>query len=256
MNILIADPDDEFVTILTYWLRSHGHTLLIARSADETLKLWRARAPELALIDLALPGVNGPEFCRSLRQAGVGIILVLTDPLHEEEEVRVLEEGADDYLPKPISMRQLQARINALGRRLRRMTDAGESGQVTIGPTTVHLARHEVIRNGRRYRLTPIEGRLLQLLVSNAGQVLSASTIVQRIWGYEGNEPHLIKAHIHHLRQKIEPDPDQPRYLLTLPTIGYILKLPEQAEAREEGSAQSLSTDVRSSLSPYQFRSA
>ncbi len=232
MNILIADPDHEFVTILAYWLRSHGHYPLSANNAAQALKIWRERAPEIAVVDLALPGANGPEFCRQLREANAGLILVLTDPTHEEEEIHALEQGADGYLPKPASMRQVQAHITALGRRIQPLTGIG-SRQFQIGPTTINLERYEVYRNGRRYRLTPTEGRLLQLLISNVGQPLSTSTIIQRIWGYEGREANLLKTHIHHLRQKIEPDPERPRYLLTLPSIGYLLTLQEQKDQED-----------------------
>lgn len=233
MNILIADPDNEFVTILSYWLRSHGHNPLIAQDANETLNIWREQSPELALVDLALPGTNGTDFCQRLRLEGMGLILVLTDPRQEEEEARALEQGADDFLVKPVSMRQLQARINALGRRAQKFAAAASGSQVKIGPTSVNLARQEVTRNGRRYRLTPTEGRLLQLLISNAGQVLPTRTILQRIWSYEGSESALIKTHIHHLRQKIEPDPEKPRFLLTIPTIGYILHLQERPQQED-----------------------
>ncbi len=254
MNILIADPDQEFVTILSYWLRSHGHDFLIAQNASEALKLWHERSPELALIDLSLPGANGPEFCQRLRLEGLGLIVVLAEPRQEDEEVRALEQGADEYLAKPLSMRQLQARLNALGRRAQTFAAARTDGQVKIGPTSVNLSRHEVTRNGRRYRLTPIEGRLLQLLVTNAGQVIPASTILQRIWGYEDNQSSLIKTHIHHLRQKIEPDPDKPRFLLTMPSVGYILQLREQTQPDEP--PPDTASGVRSAATLFHSRSA
>lgn len=255
MNILIADPDDEFVTILTYWLRSHGHDPLTARSASEALKLWHERTPELVLLDLALPGVEGPEFCQTLRLEGMGLIVVLTSPRQEDDEIRALEQGADEYLAKPISMRQLQARMNALGRRAQSLTAASGDGQFKIGATTINMTRHEVIRNNRRYRLTPIEGRLLHLLVSNAGQVIPTSIILQRVWGYEDNQANLIKTHIHHLRQKIEPDPDKPRFLLTLPTVGYILHLQEPERSDDVSSGAGAS--VRSgNISFFHSRSA
>lgn len=252
MRILIADPDHEFVTILSYWLRSHGHNPLIASDASETLKLWREQSPELALLDLDLPGIDGPEFCQRLRLEGAGLIVVLTTPRQErleDEEVHALEQGADEYLAKPISMRQLQARMNALGRRAQNIAAASPNSQFKLGPTTVNMARHEVIRNNRRYRLTPIEGRLLRLLVSNAGQVIPASTILQRVWGYEDNETNLIKTHIHHLRQKLEPDPEKPRFLLTLPTVGYVLYLQEQAQPEESSPGSGAS--VRSATVPF-----
>ncbi|HEX6777755.1 MAG TPA: response regulator transcription factor [Ktedonobacterales bacterium] len=251
MKMLIADPDQEFVNIVTYWLRSRGHQSSIARNAHEALERWRAEKPDLAIIDLTLPGADGADFCLQLRQTGTGLILVLTDPTHEDEEVRALEQGADEYLQKPISMRHLQARISALARRGRAMAGAAGSAVVVIGGASVNLTHYEVIRNGRHTRLTPTEGRLLQFLLSNAGHVVSASSIIEHIWGYEGTESRLIKTHIHHLRQKIEPDPDHPRFLLTFPTAGYLLRLqeaePEDAPStNEDAGVRGASSGFRS----------
>ncbi len=254
MKILIADPDHEFVTILSYWLRCRGHHPLIAQDASQALKLWGEQSPELALIDLALPGISGPEVCQRLRLEGTGLIFVLTEPRQEDEEIQALEQGADDYLAKPVSMRQLQAHMNALGRRARQFPLASGNSQFKLGSTIINLARHEVIRSGRRARLTPIEGRLLHLLLSNAGQVIPTDTILERIWGYEDNSANLIKTHIHHLRQKIEPDPQRPRFLLTLPTIGYILHLQEQAQP--EDPPADIGASVRSAIAFYHSRSA
>jgi DNA-binding response OmpR family regulator len=262
MQILIADPDGELVTILSYWLRSHGHDPLIAQNASETLKQWRERSPDLVVLDFALPGVNGPLFCRRLRQEGTGRIVVLTDPRQHEEEARALEEGADDYLAKPVSMRLLQARLNALGRRAQPGHPESCASQVKIGSTLVNLARYELIRNGRVLRLTPIEGRLLQLLLAHAGQVLPAGTILQRVWGDEDTSSSLIKTHIHHLRRKIEPDPDKPRFLLTLPTVGYLLSLQEPPppaallppEPRRPSAALPVAGQERTGAPPFMRR--
>jgi DNA-binding response OmpR family regulator len=187
-------------------------------------------------VDLALPGANGLQFCQRLRQEGTGLILVLTTPRHAEEVVvEALEQGADAYVGKPVSMREVQARITALGRRAQPGT-ASSGSQVKLGPTTVNLARQEVRRQGCLYRLTPTEGRLLHMFVAHAGQVLPASIICQWIWGMEDPDPNLLKTHIHHLRQKLEPDPARPRFLLTRPTAGYVLQLQEPAR-HSSGSA-------------------
>ena len=244
MQILIADPDREWVTLLSYWLRLHGHDPLIAQDASTLLQRWRERSPELILLDFGLPGVSGPKFCQRLRQEGTGLIVVLADPRQDEEEVCTLEQGADDYLAKPVSMRLLQARLNALGRRAQPGSTASGTSSVKIGPTIVHLARHELVRHGRRLRLTPIEGRLLQLLLANAGQVIPTGTIGQRIWGDEETHADLIKTHIHHLRQKLEPDPEKPRFLLTQPSLGYLLSLQEQSPP--ENPVRDAEVDVRS----------
>lgn len=250
MKMLIADPDEEFVNIVAYWLRSRGHQFIIAHNAHEALERWRAETPDLAIIDPTLPESGGTDFCRRLRQSGIGLIMVLTDPTHEDEEVRALEQGADEYLHKPISMRQLQARITALARRGQGLVGAAANTIVAIGPTSINLTHYEVIRNGRHMRLTPIEGRMLQFLLSNAGHVVSANSIIEHIWGYEGTESKLIKTHIHHLRQKIEPDPDQPRFLLTFPAAGYLLRLQESEV--EDMPPTTGGTGVRGASSRFQ----
>lgn len=233
MKILIADPDDEFVTLLTYWLHSHGHNTLTAQNRSDTLHLWREHAPELVLVDLALSeGMSRTDFCRQLRAAGRGNILVLTDPVQIDEEAEALEQGADGYLPKPLSMHRLQAHINALARRIqKRPGTPPASNLIKIGDTCVNLTLYKVLRNGRSYHLTPIEGRLLHFLLANVGQVIPLNTIFHRIWGQDGSAPYLIKTHIHHLRQKIEPYPQQPRFLLTIPTVGYLLQLQDRENA-------------------------
>ncbi|HEY7356235.1 MAG TPA: response regulator, partial [Ktedonobacterales bacterium] len=255
MKILIADSDREFVTILSYWLRSHGHTPLVAQDASELLTLWRERSPELILLDFALRGVKGPQFCQRLRQERTGLIMVLTNPCQVEEEARALEQGADDYLAKPVSLHRLQAHINALGRRPRQGIPAASStSQFRIGSTLFNPAQSEVIRNGRHLRLTPLEGRLLHLLFANAGQVLPVSLIVQRIWGYEHGQINLIKTHIHNLRQKIEPDPSRPCFLLTLPSVGYVLHLQEQTQP--EASSPDAEASVRSATFAHTRRAS
>lgn len=254
MQILIADPDREWVTILSYWFRSHGHDPLLAQDASETLTYWRERSPDLVVLDYALRGVKGPQFCQRLRQEGTGLIMVLTNPRQDEEEARALEQGADDYLAKPVSLHQLQAHINALGRRAQAGIPASSDHQFRIGSTLVNLTRYEIRCNGRCLRLTPIEGRLLQLLLANAGQVMPAGTLLQRIWGEEDSQSNLLKTHIHHLRQKLEPDPAKPRFLLTLPSVGYVLHLQEPTQPATSSPAAEAS--VRSATFAHTRRAS
>jgi DNA-binding response OmpR family regulator len=141
-------------------------------------------------------------------------------------------------------MHRLQARLHALGRRAQQGILALGNSQFRIGSTRINLARYELIRQGSCLRLTPIEGRLLQLLLANAGQVIPAGTILQRIWGSEATHADRIKTHMHHLRQKIEPDPEKPRFLLTLPTVGYVLYLQDQAQ--QEASLPASEASMRS----------
>jgi DNA-binding response OmpR family regulator len=244
MQILIADPDRELVTSLSYWLRSHGHIPLLAQDASDLLTLWRERSPERVLLDFALRGVKGSPFCQRLRQEGKGLIMVLTTPRQEEAEARALEQGADDYLARLISLHMFQARLNAFLRRAGQGLPASGDSHFRIGSTLLNLERSEVIRLGRHLYLKPIEGRLLQLLFANAGQFLPADIILQRIWGHEDHHANLLKLYIYHLRQEIEPDPGKPRFLLTLPGVGYVLHLedhtpPDASSPAAEASVHS-----------------
>jgi DNA-binding response OmpR family regulator len=153
--------------------------------------------------------------------------LILTGSACEEDEVRGLEMGADDYLRKPLRLRQLLAHITAVMRRSSHaLADAGPPG-ITGGPFTLDPLRHEVLRGESKVKVTPTESRLLHLLMTHAGQVLTPGIISSRMWGYDevGNAS-LIKTHIRHLRQKVEPDAHSPRYILTVPGRGYTFKVP------------------------------
>ena len=162
--------------------------------------------------------------CRDMRHKHDALVLVMTDSNEVQDEVRALESGADDYVRKPFFPSQLLAHIHALGRRGRSTLAQRPSSIITVGPIGVDALRNEVSVNGKTVRLTPTESKLLHLLAVNANTVCTADQIVSHIWGL-GNEgdTSLIKAHIRHLRQKIEPEPDKPAYILTVPGVGYTL---------------------------------
>ncbi len=159
-----------------------------------------------------------------MRHKHDALVLVITDGKDVQDEVRCLESGADDYLRKPFFPSQLLARIHALSRRGRSTLAQRPSSIITVGPIRVDSLHNEVSINGKTERLTPTESKLLHLLAVNANNVCTASQIVSHIWGF-GNDGDtcLIKAHIRHLRQKIEPDASKPHYILTVPGVGYTL---------------------------------
>jgi DNA-binding response OmpR family regulator len=175
-------------------------------------------------MDTALKDADMLEVCRDLRNKHDALVLVVTDGKDVQDEVRCLESGADDYLRKPFFPSQLLARIRAVSRRARSTVERRPSSVVTVGPICVDTLHNEATVYGKAVRLTPTESKLLHLLAVNANDVCTASQIVTHVWGYDGEgDASLIKAHIRHLRQKIEPDPGNPFYILTVPGVGYTL---------------------------------
>ncbi|MBF6591527.1 MAG: response regulator transcription factor [Ktedonobacterales bacterium] len=222
MKILVADDDRDMVDLLTYWLRGYGYDIVRAFDGEQAIARWREDKPDLVILDIEMPKVDGFEVCRRMSAESNSSVLVLTCRDPEADEVRALDLGADDYLRKPFSPRQLLARIRAVTRRANATAHVSSTSVVTVGPVTLDSMRHEATRNGSKVRLTPIESRLLHLLLTHTGQVLTTDVIVERVWGYDdGGDTGLVKTHIRHLRQKIEPEANVPRYIVTVPGVGY-----------------------------------
>ena len=222
MKILVADDDRDLVDLLTYWLKSHGYDVLRAFDGEQAIARWREGKPDLVILDVEMPKVDGFEVCRKMSGESTALVLFLTCRDREADEVRGLDLGADDYLGKPFSPRQLLARIRALGRRAIAAPHISTSSLVSVGPISLDSMRHEAMRNGIKVRLTPTESRLLHLLLTHSGQVLTTDVIVERVWGYDdAGDTGLVKTHIRHLRQKVEPEPNAPQYIVTVPGVGY-----------------------------------
>ncbi|MBE3561265.1 MAG: response regulator transcription factor [Ktedonobacteraceae bacterium] len=222
MKILVADDDRDMVDMLSYWLKGHGYDVVRAFDGEQAIKRWRETLPDLVILDIQMPRLDGFEVCRQMRTETNAMVLILTAHDREDDEVRGLELGADDYLRKPFSPRQLLARIKALMRRATNVRGTTGSATITVGSVTLDAMRHEVTRDGIKVRLTPTESRLLHLLISHTGQVLTTDMIIERVWGYdETGDSGLVKTHIRHLRQKVEPDPNRPRFITTVPGVGY-----------------------------------
>ena len=176
--------------------------------------------------------------CRDMRTKHDALLLIVTDGKDVRDEVRCLESGADDYLRKPFFPSQLLARIRAIGRRGRSTLEQRPSSIITVGPIRVDSLHNEVSVQGKTSRLTPTEGKLLHFLATNANDVCTSRQIVTHVWGYGGEgDVSLIKAHIRHLRQKIEHDPAKPRYILTVPGVGYTMVRRSAAEEQEAKDA-------------------
>lgn len=230
MKVLVADSDADLVEMLTGWLRSRGYQVKYALNAERVRFEWIELEPDLIMVDTALKGANALGLCRELRGAHDALVLALGDASDVGTQIRCLEEGADAYLVKPFLPAQLLAHIRALSRRVRGTLLRHPSSILTVGPLRVDSLRNEVGVHGRVLRLTPTESKLLHLLAVNANDVCPLEQIVAHVWGYgEQSDTTLVKAHIRHLREKIETDPSRPCYIVTVAGSGYMLKrLPDE----------------------------
>lgn len=231
MKIMVADHDYEMVDILSFWLKGQGYDVVRAVDGEQAIKRWHEARPDLVLLDLHLPKCDGFAVCQQIRSETSAMALILTGSDCEEDEVRGLELGADDYLRKPLSPRRLLAHITAVMRRSSHSHPESASPMMTVGPITLDPLLHEVLRDECKVKMTPTESRLLHLLMTYTGQVLTPGIISSRIWGHaESKKIGLIKTHIHHLRQKVERDAKSPRHILTVPGRGYTFTVPVPVE--------------------------
>src|SRR5438876_8508838 len=224
MKLLIVDSDRDLVEMLTSWLKTLGYEVYRAYTGEQAKAQWIEQRPDLVILDSALEDMDALAMCRELRTKHDALILVVTDGKDVHDEVRCLESGADDYMRKPFFPSQLLARIRAVGRRARSTLDQRPSSIITVGPIRVDSLHNEVSVHGKTSRLTPTEAKLLHFLAINANDVCTSEQIVTNVWGYDGDgDASLIKAHIRHLRQKIETDPGKPHYILTVLDVCYKL---------------------------------
>jgi len=228
-KVLVVEDEPTLLETLEYNLGRQGYAVWTAADGPTALKVAREERPDLILLDIMLPGLDGFEVCRILRQEMNVPILMLTARDNEVDKVVGLEVGADDYMTKPFSMRELLARVKALLRRVRltreEMAAEGEAavGDVlTFGDLTLNLNRNEVLRGGETLPLRPREYDLLVFLARNRGIVLSRDLILERVWGwdYRGGS-RTVDVHVRWLREKIEPDPADPVRIVTVRGVGY-----------------------------------
>lgn len=225
MKLLVVDSDRDMVEMLTNWLRTRGHEVHHAFTSERARQVWLEQRPDVVIID---PDTNSNDpltMCRELRDAHDALVLVVTKTNGEDAESACLENGADSFLAKPFLPRQLLAHLRALSRRVRSTLVRNPSTIIEVGPLLVDTVRHEVSRDNITARLTQTESRLLHLLAVNANDICTLDQIVTHIWGFgEAGDRYLVKAHIRHLREKIEPVPGKPRFIISSPGIGYMLK--------------------------------
>ena len=220
-RVLVVEDEESFSDALSYLLRREGYDVAVAASGPEAIALFERSGADLVLLDLMLPGLSGTEVCRAIRQRSVVPIIIVTARDAEVDKVVGLELGADDYVTKPFSSRELVARIRAV---LRRGVDSDDliSSVVEAGPVRMDVERHTVTVDGTAVTLPLKEFDLLELLLRNTDRVLTRSQLIDRVWGsdYVGDTK-TLDVHVKRLRAKIEADPANPKHLVTVRGLGY-----------------------------------
>jgi two-component system response regulator RegX3 len=225
-RILVVEDEESYRDPLTYQLTREGFEVIEAADGNSALAAYDAEGADLVLLDLMLPGLSGTEVCRELRARGDVPVIMLTAKDSEIDKVVGLELGADDYVTKPYSYRELLARVRAVLRR-RQPNDSGDhddDGVLEVGPVRMDVERHTVTVSGELVALPLKEFDLLELLMRNAGRVLTRGQLIDRVWGadYVGDTK-TLDVHVKRIRSKIEPDPGTPKHLLTVRGLGYKL---------------------------------
>ena len=224
-GVLVVEDEESFSDALSYMLRREGYDTVVAATGTDALAEFDRAGADIVLLDLMLPGLSGTEVCRALRTRSSVPIIMLTAKDGEIDKVVGLEIGADDYVTKPYSPRELVARIRAVLRR--QSGDAPETSAPTLaaGPVRMDVERHVVTVDGSSVQLPLKEFELLELLLRNAGRVLTRGQLIDRVWGadYVGDTK-TLDVHVKRLRAKIEPDPANPQYLVTVRGLGYKLE--------------------------------
>ncbi|MCW2900365.1 MAG: DNA-binding response regulator [Streptosporangiaceae bacterium] len=220
-RVLVVEDEESFSDALSYMLRKEGFEVAIAATGPDALDTFERNGADLVLLDLMLPGLPGTEVCRELRSRSNVPVIMLTAKDSEVDKVVGLELGADDYVTKPFSSRELVARIRAV---LRRQGDVEELAPATLeaGPVRMDVERHIVSVSGMSVQLPLKEFELLEVLLRNAGRVLTRMQLIDRVWGadYVGDTK-TLDVHVKRLRAKIEPKPSAPRFIITVRGLGY-----------------------------------
>lgn len=234
-TILTADDDPQLLRLVARNLQLEDYEVLTASDGKQALEQIERYMPDLILLDVMMPKMDGFTVCQRVREFSNVPIIIITARGQDQDKVRGLDLGADDYLTKPFSVDELLARVRAVLRRMQFTSNANAPMSevrttVTIGNLTIDYAQHLVMMAGHEIVLTPIEYRILAYLAQNAGRVVTQDLLLAHVWGEEYiGESHMLQVNVNRLRRKIEPDPTRPRYILTKVGIGYFLAIPSGA---------------------------
>jgi DNA-binding response OmpR family regulator len=228
-TILAVDDEPRVLKLLKANLESSGYKVLTAADGEEAIDLVERHLPNLVILDLMLPKMDGYAACRRIREFSSVPIIMLTARSAQVDLIHGFEVGADDYLTKPFSVTELLMRVQAVLRRSKWPEEIVSRQGFRTGPIEIDFAQHRVTVDGEPVKLTPTEYRLLAYLASNANRVILHRELLRAVWGPEyGEETEYLRVYMRYLRQKLEPEPSNPRYLLTQPGAGYMLYQPEE----------------------------
>jgi two-component system, OmpR family, KDP operon response regulator KdpE len=219
--ILVVDDEIEIVRALRRTLTAHGYRVFTASSGEEAVEVTSKRRPDLLLLDLLLPGMSGLEVCRRVRAESNVPIIVLSVKGAERDKVEALDLGADDYVSKPFGMDEVLARVRVALRHVARAQD-GTQANFRAGPLQVDFALRRVQLDGQDVQLTPTEYDLLKVFIAHRGKILTRQMLLKEVWGSGTHaRTHSLHVYVAQLRRKIEPNPEDPRFILTIPGVGY-----------------------------------
>jgi two-component system alkaline phosphatase synthesis response regulator PhoP len=233
VRVLVVDDEANLVELVQGYLSREGYRVLTAGDGYTALDLARDERPDLIVLDLMLPGLDGLEVCRRLRQFSDAYVLMLTARAEEVDKVVGLSVGADDYLTKPFSPRELVARVKAMLRRPRSTASAEPEAPPPqhLGDLVIDRAGHEVLKRGVPLALTAREHALLATLAAHPGRVFTRAQLLERVWGSDFYDDHVVEVHVGNLRRKLEDDPARPRWVQTVRGVGYRLTEPSTEPA-------------------------
>jgi len=224
LRILVADDDIAIAKFIQVNLKVRGYEVIAAGDGKNAIEAMESNQVDLMILDIMMPGMDGIEVCRRIREWSQVPIIMLSASGEENNKVRCLEMGADDYLTKPFNLAELLARIQTAFRHHDAAKAAPAAASARLGKMEIDFARHSVALNGHRLELTPTEYSLLQQLVLNKDKVLTHSMLLQKVWGDDYySEKEYIRVFIRRLRKKIESDPENPRLIITVPGVGYYI---------------------------------
>ena len=232
MKVLVADDDVDLVDLMSYALRREGYTVLSAVDGQQALSRWQSDRPDIVLLDGAMPKMDGFEVCRRIRHESKTPVIMLTARSEEDDVIRGLQVGADDYVTKPFSAKQLVARMNAVLRRSQEHAYTQAANQIRVNDLVLDRQSHEVSKDGRPVQLTRLEVRILYILALNAGRVVPYSRLVEYGWGYyDEDTSNLLKTHVCHIRRKLGLRATGSSAIKAVLGVGYTLTKEDQAAA-------------------------